>query len=256
MLVVQDAFPSEISQLAHVVLPAASFAEKDGTFTSAERKVQRVRKAIEPIGNSSPDWQIVCQVAENMGAKGFHFDNPCQIMEEIATIVPNYGGITYERLEKGGLQWPCPSKEHQGTAILHVDKFANGKGKFTPLRYELAAELPDEEYPLILTTESSPYHLYSKVLTSKVRGLEILSPKETVEINSSDAGKLGINDDDTVRVTSRRGELSAKARITEVLPSGVVSINLHLAGSLINSAIDSTAKIPEFKVCAVKIEKA
>ena len=255
ILIVQDSFPSEISQLAHVVLPAASFAEKDGTFTSAERKVQRVRKASKTIGNSKPDWQIICQVAEKMGAKGFHFDHPSQIMEEIATVMPDYSGITYERLEGSGLQWPCPGDDHRGTPILYSDKFANGKGRFTALKYKPSAELPDENYPLILTTECSLYHLYTKVLTSKVRGLEVLSPKETVEMNPLDAAKLGINDGDVVKVISRRGELTSRAKVTEVVASGVVSMNLHLAESLINSAVDSTSRIPEFKVCAVKIEK-
>lgn len=255
ILIVQDSFPSEISQLAHVVLPAASFAEKDGTFTSAERKVQRVRKASKTIGNSRPDWQIICQVAEKMGAKGFHFDHPSQIMEEIATVMPDYSGITYERLEGDGLQWPCPDNDHRGTPILYSDKFANGKGRFTALKYKPSAELPDENYPLILTTECSLYHLYTKVLTSKVRGLEVLSPEETVEMNPLDATKLGINDGDVVKVISRRGELTIRAKVTEVVASGIVSMNLHLAESLINSVVDSTSKIPEFKVCAVKIEK-
>ena len=255
ILIVQDCFPSEISQLAHVVLPSSSFAEKDGTFTSAERKVQRVRKAIKNIGNSKPDWQIICQIAEKMGAKGFHFEHPSQIMEEITAVVPNYSGITYERLEGGGLQWPCPDNTHQGTPILYPDKFTNGKGRFTSLKYEPPAELPDENYPLILTTEYSLYHLYTKGLTSKVRGLEVLIPEETVEINPSDVTKLGINDGDVVKVISRRGELTVKAKVSEDVASGIVSMNLHLAESLVNPMVDPTSRSPEFKVCAVKIEK-
>jgi predicted molibdopterin-dependent oxidoreductase YjgC len=255
ILIVQDCFPSEISQLAHVVLPTSSFAEKDGTFTSAERKVQRVRKAIKTIGNSRPDWQIICQIAEKMGAKGFHYENPSQIMEEITTVIPNYSGITYERLECGGLQWPCPDNDHRGMPILYTDKFANGKGRFAALKYKPSAELPDENYPLILITECSLYQLYTKVLTSKVRGLEVLSPKETVEMNPCDATKLGINDGDVVKVISRRGELTVSAKVTEVVASGIVGMNLHLAESLINPMIDPTSRIPEFKACAVKIEK-
>jgi formate dehydrogenase alpha subunit len=255
ILIVQDCFPSEISLLAHVVLPTSSFAEKDGTFTSAERKVQRVRKAIKNIGNSKPDWQIICQIAEKMGAKGFHFEHPSQIMEEITAVVPNYSGITYERLEGGGLQWPCPDNNHQGTPILYPDKFTNGKGRFTALKYEPPAELPDENYPLILTTEYSLYHLYTKGLTSKVRGLEVLIPEETVEINPSDVTKLGINDGDVVKVISRRGELTVKAKVSEDVAPGIVSMNLHLAESLVNPMVDPTSRSPEFKVCAVKIEK-
>jgi formate dehydrogenase alpha subunit len=256
LLIVQDCFPSEISQLAHVILPTSSFAEKDGTFTSAERKVQRVRKAIEAIGNSRPDWQIICQVAEKMGAKSFHFDHPSQIMQEIATIIPDYRGIAYDRLEDGGLQLPCTDKDHRGTQILYRDKFTNGKAIFSAIKYKPPAELPDGNYPLTLITECSLYHLYTKVLTSKVRGLEVLSPEETVEINQYDATNLGINDGDAVKVISRRGELTVCAKVTEVVASGIVSMNLHLAESLINPVIDSTFKVPESNVCAVKIEKA
>ncbi len=255
LLIVQDCFPSEISKLAHVVLPTSSFAEKDGTFTSAERKVQRVRKAIKTIGNSRPDWQIICQIAEKMGAKGFRFEHPSQVMKEITAVIPNYSGITYERLEGGGLQWPCPNNDHAETPILYLDKFANGKGRFTALEYEPPAELPDENYPLILTTEYSLYHLYTKVLTSKVSGLEVLIPEETVEINPNDVTKLGINDGDGVKVSSRRGELTVKAKVSEDVAPGIVSMNLHLAESLVNPMVDPTSRSPEFKVCAVKIEK-
>jgi len=254
-LIVQDCFPSEISQLAHVVLPTSSFAEKDGTFTSAERKVQRIRKAINTIGNSKPDWQIMCQVAEKMEARGFQFDHPSQIMEEITTVIPNYGGITYERLDAGGLQWPCPDSKHEGTPILHLHNFANGKGRFTALKYELPAERPDKFYPLILTTEYSLFHLYTDVLTSKVRGLEVIGSKETVKINPDDATKLEISDADVVKVSSRRGELTVRSIVTEDVAPGIVSMNLYLAGNLINTVADQTSKTPEYKVCVVKIEK-
>ncbi len=258
--VVQDVFLSETARLAHVVLPTATFAEKDGTFTNTERRVQLVRKAIEPIGNSKPDWWITCQIALRMGAKGFDFKHPSQIMDEIASLTPSYGGISYERLENGGLQWPCPTQEHPGTPILHTEQFTRGKGRFIPLEYKPAMELPDDEYPLILTTGRSLYHFHTGTLTRKVKGLNILRGEEFVEINPEDASALGIADGETVKVISRRAEVMAKARVTEVSPAGVVFMTFHFAESptnfLTNPALDPVAKIPEFKVCAVRVERS
>ncbi|MFC1992165.1 formate dehydrogenase subunit alpha, partial [Chloroflexota bacterium] len=170
-MVVQDLFLSETAELADVVLPAASFAERDGTFTNTERRVQRVRKAIEPVGDSRPDWEITCQIARKMGAKGFDFENSSQIMDEIANLTPSYGGISYSRLENNGLQWPCPTQDHPGTPVLHSGIFTRGKGRFTPLEHKPSAELPDEEYPLILTTVRSLYHYHTGTMTRKVAGL-------------------------------------------------------------------------------------
>jgi predicted molibdopterin-dependent oxidoreductase YjgC len=166
--VVQDIFLSETAKFAHVVLPAASFAEKDGTFTNTERRVQRVRKAIEPIGDSKPDWWIICQVAQRLGARGFDYSQPSDIMEEISNLTPSYGGISYQRLETGGLQWPCPSDDHPGTPILHMNSFVRGKGRFIPLKYVPPGELADKEYPLILTTGRSLYHFHTGTMTRKV----------------------------------------------------------------------------------------
>ncbi len=257
--VVQDIFLSETAQLADVVLPSTSFAEKDGTFTNTERRVQRVRKAIEPVGDSRPDWQITCQIAQRMGAKGFDFEHPSQIMDEIASLTPSYGGINYNRLEDGGLQWPCPTQEHPGTPILHTEIFTRGKGRFTPLEYKPPMELPDNEYPLILTSERSLYQFHTGTMTRKVKGLNIIHGEELVEINPGDASALGIADGEMVKVTSRRGEVVAKAKVTEVSPTGVVSMDFHFAESpinqLTNPALDPVAKIPEFKVCAVRVEK-
>jgi formate dehydrogenase alpha subunit len=173
-LVVQDIFMSETTELADVVLPAASFAERDGTFTNTERRVQRVRKAIEPVGDSRPDWLITCQIARKMGIKGFEFESSSEIMEEIASLTPAYGGITYERLEQGGLQWPCPTTDHPGTPILHVGIFSRGKGHFVPLEYKPSAELPDDEYPLLLTTGRNQFHWHTGTMTRRVRGLNNL----------------------------------------------------------------------------------
>ena len=258
-LVVQDVFLTETARLADVILPAVTFAETDGTFTNTERRIQRVRKAVAPPGNSRADWWITCQIAQRMGSKGFDFTHPSEIMEEIASLTPSYGGISYERLEKGGLQWPCPTEEHPGTPILHTKQFTRGKGKFIPLEYKPSKELPDDDYPLILTTERSLYHFHTGTLTRKVRGLNILRGEELVEINPRDASALGIADGDMVKVTSRRGQVVAKAKVTEVSPVGVISMTFHFAESptnvLTNPALDPVAKIPELKVCAVRVEK-
>jgi formate dehydrogenase alpha subunit len=258
-LVVQDLFLTETAKLADVVLPAVSFAEKDGTFTNTERRVQRVRKAIDPIGNSKPDWWIMCQLATRMGAQNFGFRHPSEVMDEITMLTPSYGGITYERLDACGLQWPCPTKDHPGTPILHVGRFVCGLGRFTPLQYKPPAELPDEEYPLMLTTGRSLYHYHTGTMTRKVAGLNALDPEGVIEINPADASSLKIKDGEKVRIISRRGELIAKAKITEKSPPKVTYMPFHFAESpaniLTNTALDPVAKIPEFKVCAVRVEK-
>ena len=258
-LVVQDIFLTETAELADVVLPGVSFAEKDGTFTNTERRVQRVRKAIEPIGDSRPDWQITCQLGQKMGNGGFDFASPAQIMDEIALLTPSYGGISYRRLEEGGLQWPCPTPEHPGTPILHTQQFTRGKGRFIPLEYRPPMELPDKNYPLVLTTGRSLYHFHTGTMTRKVAGLNVLKGEGAVEINPEDASKLGIADDDMVEVSSRRGKVTARARVTEASPAGVIFMTFHFAESpaniLTNPALDPVAKIPEFKVCAVRVEK-
>jgi formate dehydrogenase alpha subunit len=259
LLVVQDIFLTETAQLADIVLPSASFAEKDGTFTNTERRVQRVRQAVEPVGSSRPDWLITCQLAQRMGAKGFDFEHPTQIMDEIASLTPSYGGISYSRLEDGGLQWPCPTSDHPGTPILHIETFTRGRGCFTPLEYRPPVELPDDEYPLMLTTKRSLYHFHTGTMTRKTAGLNRILGEELVEINPTDAATLGIADGEMIRVASRRGEVSARARVTEMTPIGVVSMDFHFAESpanvLTNPALDPIAKIPELKVCAVKIQK-
>jgi len=259
-LVVQDIFLSETAELADVILPGVSFAEKDGTFTNTERRVQRVRKAVEPIGKSRADWEITCQVGKKMGSSGFDFKNASQIMDEIASLTPSYGGIGYRRLEKSGLQWPCPTQEHSGTPILHTQQFTRGKGQFIPLEYKPPMELPDKQYPLVLTTGRSLYHFHTGTMTRRVEGLNVLMREGEVEINPADAAKLGIADGDKVKVASRRGEVVAKANVTEASPAGVVFMTFHFAESpanrLTNPALDPVAKIPEYKVCAVRVEKA
>ena len=260
LLVVQDCFLTETAQYAHIVLPGTTFAEKDGTFTNTERRVQRVRKAVAPVGNSRPDWWIIGQVGQRMGSDGFNFDSPSQIMDEIARLTPSYGGISYHRLEKGGLQWPCPTDEHPGTPILHTEIFTRGKGHFVPLEYRPSVEAPDEAYPLVLTTGRSLFHYHTGTMSRRVKGLNVFHSEELVEINPQDAAAFNIADNETVKVISRRGEVTARAKITEASPAGVVFMTFHFAESPTNQltipALDPVARIPEFKVCAVRVEKA
>lgn len=261
-VIVQDIFLTETAQLADVVLPATSFAEKDGTYTNTERRVQRVRKAIEPIGSSKPDWWILCQIAKRLGNKGFDFNHPSKIMDELASLTPSYTGISFARLDHQGLQWPCSSKEHPGTSILHTEKFAtsNGKGKFISLEYTPPMEQSDEDYPILLTTGRSLYHYHTGTMTRKIEGLNQMRGSELVELNPQDAAELGIKEGDVVRVSSRRGRVTAKAEVTNKSPKGIIFMTFHFAecatNLLTNPALDPVAKIPELKVCAVKVEKA
>jgi formate dehydrogenase alpha subunit len=259
--VVQDIFMTETAQYADVILPAASFAEKEGTFTNTERRVQRVRKAIEPIGDSKPDWWITCEIAKRMGAKGFDFSTAEEIFNEANSLVPNFAGITYDRIDKVGLQWPCPTLDHPGTKYLHKEKFAtlSGKAKFVPLTYKISKELPDSDYPLLLTTDRSLYHYHTSTMTRKVEGLRILDKEELLKINPIDAETYGIKDGEIVKVKSRRGEVRVKARLTDICQKGVVSLTFHFFETPTNELticeVDPIAKIPETKVCAIKIEK-
>lgn len=258
-LVVQDIFLTETAQLADMVLPGTSYAERDGTFTATDRRVQRIRKAIEPRGESKPDWQIICALARKMGSKGFEYSSPAEIMDEIASLTPIYGGIGYERIEDIGLQWPCPSKEHPGTPYLHQEKFSRGKGKFFGIEFKEAAELPDADYPFILTTGRTIFHYHTGTMTRRTEALNREVPTGYVEINFKDAEKLNIFEGEIVSVKSRRGKIEVKVQVTKKVPEGVIFIPFHFAESpanvLTNSAFDPVAKIPEYKVCAVQVEK-
>ena len=260
-LVVQDLFFSETAQYADVVLPAASYAEKEGTFTNTERRVQRIRRAIPPRGDSKPDWWITCQIARAMGAPGFDFDDPAEIMDEIAAVTPIYGGISYDRLDGDGLQWPCRDENDPGTKFLHKERFSrpSGKGQFVPLTYRPSAEIADEDYPLILTTDRSLYHYHSSTLTRRVEGLEQLNSFEQLQLNPDDAARMGIRDGDLVEITSRRGTIKTKAKVTRVCPDGVCSMTFHFwespTNEITNPALDPVAKIPETKVAAVRVRK-
>ncbi|MFH1968985.1 MAG: formate dehydrogenase subunit alpha [Verrucomicrobiota bacterium] len=257
-LCVQDIFLSETAQLADVVLPAASFAEKDGTFTNTERRVQRVRKAVEPPGEARQDWEIICALAAGLGY-AMRYRAPSEIMAEIASVTPIYEGISFDRLEQNGLQWPCPDRSHPGTTVLHQGKFPRGKGKFHPTPFREAAELPDEQYPYLLTTGRYLYHFHTGTLSRRTAGLEIISPPAPFEINPGDAAREGIVAGELVELATRRGVVRARAVLAERSPAGTIFMPFHFkegaANMLTNDALDPVAKIPEFKVCAVRVSK-
>ena len=261
LLVVQDIFLTETAALADVVLPGASFAEKDGTFTSTERRVQRIRKAINPIGESRADFEILSDVMAAIGYKN-SFRTAEEVFAEMAAVTPSYGGMSYARLEElGSLQWPCPTADHPGTPILHIGKFSRGeRALFKPAPYRPSAETPDGEYPMIFTTGRILYHYHTSTMTGRVEGLMNISGRSYVEINPADAAKLEVVSGDRVRVTSRRGSLVVEARVTDIVAEGVLFMPFHFADGpanvLTNTVIDPTAKIPELKVCAARIEKA
>ncbi len=255
-LVSQDIFLTESGQYADVVLPAASFAEKEGTFTNTERRVQRVRQVIPPRGDSKPDWWITSQIAKAMGEAGFDFQSPEEIMNEINEVSPIYGGITYKRIEERGLQWPCKDKKDPGTPYLHKGKFSRGKGKFVSLDYKPSAEIANKTYPLILTTDRSLYH-YHTVMTRKAEGLDELHKEELIKLHPDDAAQFGVMDGQWVEISSRRGTIKARAHVTDICQPGMVSMTFHFVeaptNEITNPALDPVAKIPETKVSAVKI---
>ncbi len=259
-IVVQDIFPTPTTEYADVILPAGSYAEKDGTFTSTERRVQRVRKAIEPIGQSRADWEILCDVAQRAGYDGMQYKSVSEIMDEIAAVTPIYGGISFERIDQVGLQWPCPDKEHSGTPVLHSVKFSRGLGLFSPAQYRPSAELPDEEYPFVLSTGRCYFHFHTGTMTRRSRVLDREERFPYIEINPEDAKELRIKDRFWVYVTTRRGEVKAMARVTDVAKKGVLFMPFHFeegpANLLTINALDPVAKIPEYKVCAAKIRSA
>ncbi|MFH1898175.1 MAG: formate dehydrogenase subunit alpha [Candidatus Desantisbacteria bacterium] len=255
-LVVQDIFLTETAQLADVVLPAVTFAEKDGTFTNTERRVQRIRKATQPIGEAMTDWKIICEIAARMNYK-MGYESCEQIMDEIASLTPSYGGINYKRLESGGLQWPCPDINHPGTPYLHKDKFTRGKGRFSSVEYIPAAELPTNEYPYILTTGRILEHYHTGSMTRRCVGLDWICKQGFVEINPMDAKTLGVSDGDMVKVSTARGEIELLARVVVTIQQGVLFIPFHFAEAsanvLTNPALDPKAKIPELKVCSAQV---
>jgi formate dehydrogenase alpha subunit len=259
-LVVQDIFLTETAQLADVVLPAASFAEKDGTFTNTERRVQRVRKGVDPPGQARTDWEIISDLSTRMGYE-MHYRSAEEIFDEFCELTPSYAGISYKRLDKeGGIQWPCPTPKHPGTPYLHKDKFVRGRGLFHAVEFIPPAELPDKEYPLLLTTGRVLYHYHTGSMTRRDDGLNFRYPEGHVEVHPVDAMELGVTEGERVRVASRRGQIEIPVAVTSRSPQGTVFIPFHFfeaaANQLTNPVLDPIGKIPEFKVCAVKVEKA
>jgi predicted molibdopterin-dependent oxidoreductase YjgC len=276
-LVVQDIFMTETAELADVVLPGVTFAEKDGTFSNTERRIQRVRQAVPPLGNARQDWEILCELALRMGAEqadkaiseppatdhpyaGWSYASPAEIMAEIAALTPSYGGVSYERLDRQGfLQWPVPTADHPGTPYLHKDKFARGLGHFAPVAFKEPAETPDDEYPMLLTTGRMMFHYHTGSMTRRSEKLDQEVPHGYVEISPEDAARLELGKSARVRVSSRRGEIETKAWITRRVPPGIVFIPFHFseeaANILTNPALDPVAKIPEYKVAAVRLER-
>jgi formate dehydrogenase alpha subunit len=256
-LVVQDIFQTETTKIADVVLPATCFAEKEGTFTNTERRVQRVRKAVEAPGEARQDWEILCDIATRMGYE-MSYQNSHDIFKEIASVTPSYKGITWDRIHRVGIQWPCPSETHNGTPILHTTQFTRGKGMFHAIDHTPPAEQPDKDYPYILTTGRVLYHYHTGTMTMRTDGLNRLSPECFVEISSGDAHRLDLDTGSMVAVSSRRGKIHAKLKVSSKAMDGTVFIPFHFAkaaaNELTNAKLDPTAKIPEFKVCAIKIE--
>jgi formate dehydrogenase alpha subunit len=255
-VVVQELFMSETAKLADVILPGASFAEKDGTFSSSERRVQRVRKAIEPIGDSKPDWWIICEISKRMGYP-MEYAHPEQIFNEMASLTPAYGGINYERIEHTGLQWPCPTLDHPGTPVLHTKGFARGKGLFKGIEHTPPAEMPDEEYPYLLSTGRILYHY--NVTTRYSSALDAHRPEEMAMLHPADAATLGVCTGDKVRVTSRRGSVMTKVNVTDKVLTGMIWMSFHYKETPTNeltvNAFDPVSKTGEYKVAAVQIEK-
>ncbi len=255
-LVVQDIFMSETAELADVVLPACAFAEKEGTFTSTERRVQKIRKIVRSKYGAMPDWRILCELSKRMGYD-MDYRASHEIMEEIALLTPSYGGILHHRLDNFGLQWPCPEASHGGTPFLHRKKFTKGLGTFNPVDFAPPAEGTDERYPFILTTGRLYFRYHTATMCKRTSVLEREEPECFVEINPKDAELLGVRTQSRVRVISRRGEIAVKALVTNKTPEGIVFIPFHFRDAAVNlitnPAVDPVARIPEFKVCAVKI---
>jgi formate dehydrogenase alpha subunit len=258
-LVVQDIFLTETAAYADVVLPSTSFAEKDGTFTNTERRVQRVRKVIPAPGQAKEDWQIVCDLSNALGYP-MNFADPAAIMDEIASVSPIYGGISFDRIEDVGLQWPCGDKDHPGTKFLHEGQFKRGKGKFHPVEYIAPQENTSKKYPLILTTGRQLYQFHTGTMTRKSAAIDQKSPTGYVEIHPENAKELGIENGKQVEVATIRGEVTTIARVTPNIKVGCIFMPFHFAegpaNMLTNDALDPIAKIPEFKVCAAKVRIA
>jgi len=269
-VVLQDIFPTETAAMADVLLPGVSWAEKAGSFTNTDRHIQLVGRAIDPVGEARPDWCITADLARRILERearvpvgpqaGWVYADASRIMKEIASLTPIYGGISHERLQRGDqLHWPVPADDHPGTPILHMGKFTRGKGRFHIAEHIPPKEVPDHEYPMVLTTGRVLYHWHGAEMTRRSKALMELYPKTVVEISPEDAEKIGLNGRTRVRVKSRRGEMTADALITNRVCPGLIFGNFHFPGpqnvnNLTIEALDPVAKIPEYKVCAVRVD--
>jgi formate dehydrogenase alpha subunit len=259
-LVVQELFLSETAQVADVVFAAASAAEKEGTVTNTERRCMRMHKAVEPPGKALADWEIICRLSTAMGYE-MGYKNPAEIFNEMASLTPkSYAGMTYERLGLDGLQWPCPDPDHPGTPYLHQGQFARGKGRFHALEYRDPAEMPDKKFPYFLTTGRMFAHFHTGTMTRISRHLDVEQKTGYVTINPQDAGALNVKEGDVLVLSSRRGRMEAPARISRTVKPGSLFLPIHFGENPTNvltsaEAVDPLAKIPEFKVSAVSIEK-
>jgi formate dehydrogenase alpha subunit len=258
LLIVQDIFLTETAQLAHVVFPGACWAEKEGTFTNTERKVQRVRKAVENPPGTIPDWKIIAELGTRLGLS-MNYESSSEIFDEMASLSPMFGGITHKRLEAGGIQWPCLSPDHPGTQFLHSGKFTRGRGLFHVINYRPPEELPDSEYPYLLTTGRRYAHYHTRTMTGRCPTLHKEFPEPHAQIHHLDADQLGLNDGDLVKVVSRRGEVITPVRPGDIVPQGAIFMDFHFAkanpNELLGTSLDPISKTPDYKVCAVRIEK-
>jgi predicted molibdopterin-dependent oxidoreductase YjgC len=254
-----DIFPTETTELADVVLPVASFAEKDGTFTSTERRVQRVRRAIDPPGEAREEWRIINDLLCRFGVKPKYL-SPEQIMAEIALVTPIYGGINYERLNVRGLHWPCPDYSHSGTPILHMNEFSSGRARFRPVDYVDPFEVPNQDFPFLLTTGRSLYHFHTGTMTRRTSILDREVPGPYVEINPEDADLLGIRNNEKVIVETRRGRLVLDAKVTSDISRGLLFVPFHFseapANNLTAQTMDPKSKIAELKISAARIGRS
>jgi formate dehydrogenase major subunit/formate dehydrogenase alpha subunit len=258
-LVVQDIFLNETARYADVILPAACFAEKDGVFTNSDRRVQRVRKAVEPPGEARADWEILCDLARACGYPMPHYSGPGEVYAELASLCDKFKGISHERIDnEGGLQWPCPDSDHPGTPTLHGDGPLKGKAPFQGVAYRPSAELPDEEYPLLLSTGRTLYHYNSGTQTLRADGAMSKQPTNFIEMHRRDIRKRGLEDGQKVRVISRRGAIEAEVLESARMRRGCVWMPLHFPESmtnyLTNDEGDLVTSTAEYKVCAVRVE--
>jgi len=258
-LVVQEIFMTETARLAHVVLPATCFVEKDGTFTNSERRVQRIRKAIDPPGEARPDWKIVCDVSTAIGYP-MRYQSAAEVFDEMASLTPSYGGMSYERIDRTGLQWPCPTKDHPGTKFLHEGRFTRGRGLLHAIVFRPPAEVPDSEYPWVLSTGRTLYNYNIGNMTRKSPAIAQKQNENFVEIHRDDASRLGIVDDDWASVATRRGSVIVRAHVSDKVRPGALWMPFHFVETstnrLTNNAFDNVTRTAEYKCCAAKIDKA